>query len=853
MGKLTRKNPYKAMPDISAAWRFEEIYLHKAARAELQFHDLDMGLIVKWVVSIDGPKKARWKDYDRSPVSWMLIPPGLNKQTTVIFALDREATLNEYVTDLKGKRRFSSLAKSQQSDFTNFAVFKKRKRLTDLYPNYQPQDGLSDIYTQEEFDYEYRPARSEHPSHHKTDISPSRGFSGMDAMLRESLVDRTTFQPKVLIWRCQNDNMMPAFGEGFSFSSVFSGPFFVVPRLDKKDPIEIDRDTEPKEVAKKMYQELQKTRLQQVKGNIRATAYLEFPGPHGLTISHIKDAYLINVQIKNPYRPASFNYTIGARGVTVIFALLHNDNVRLSGSIKDQLFDKGFILMGKKVAHAGDIPSQGLRPKYSKIRWKRVEHSNPEKERRLALLKLVFEIGISFIPYVGVLYDLGQVAYIYATGKDFFGDKVSPEGLAVYGLAVGIGVVARGSTALNRALKSGNYPVSQQVIDDVAEHINHSEDQFEKFAKLSAKKQAAGGTGADEFAQAARHSGELGGLETIALLPSGTHNQLITKLTKHGGVPTRGQAVQILKILGDNFDSVRAVPSNVNSKLITTILNREKVLRLIRANGSAFKNNFLNGHYSDYVKKAKGDPDSAIDWLTKSHRRKDVKAFLLKKFGPDYKKILEEAIYGRGIIVNPKALSPEVIKVYDNFFKKGKGVRTYQKINAERAKLPAELREIFSDMFEIDHLVERRFFEKWFGSDEFEFYQKLQSTLVPHRADVAEALINASTTGVTKIEYVHTAKTTLLGRLIKHGAENLYTMQEIVDAHLYVFKVLNAHFDPHLIKGDIEVLFRLRHGATPKAADPVMTALNKLDEARFLKENGWPDVKKVDGVWKKLN
>lgn len=100
MGKLTREKPYKKMPDISAAWRFQEIYVHKAAQAELQFHDLDMGLIVKWVVTIGGKKKGRWKEYDRSPVSWMLIPPGLNRQTTVIFALDREATLVEYVTDL---------------------------------------------------------------------------------------------------------------------------------------------------------------------------------------------------------------------------------------------------------------------------------------------------------------------------------------------------------------------------------------------------------------------------------------------------------------------------------------------------------------------------------------------------------------------------------------------------------------------------------------------------------------------------------------------------------------------------------------------------------------------------------
>jgi hypothetical protein len=88
------------------------------------------------------------------------------------------------------------------------------------------------------------------------------------------------------------------------------------------------------------------------------------------------------------------------------------------------------------------------------------------------VFQLAIEVGIGFIPVVGFLYEIGQLAYMLKHGEDFFGNEVMPTDVAVVGAFAAVGVAFKGSKILTKALKGDGFPLDIAVIDQLADTVN---------------------------------------------------------------------------------------------------------------------------------------------------------------------------------------------------------------------------------------------------------------------------------------------------------------------------------------------------------------------------------------------
>jgi hypothetical protein len=203
----------------------------------------------------------------------------------------------------------------------------------------------------------------------------------------------------------------------------------------------------------------------------------------------------------------------------------------------------------------------------------------------------------------------------------------------------------------------------------------------------------------------------------------------------------------------------------------------------------------------------------AVQWAT-NQKRGRYRAALIQELGDDFIRKINRA-FQRGLIPQ---LKPGSLAAFDRAAARG----------TEHAR---ELREIVAGhgtLFEVDHLVEQRFLRVPRVAD------------FPIHEDDVFSLVVAKNPAVARLlegyrGYVHTVKTEMLRRMIPHGAEHGFSVQQWWEAHDYVYRALGVADDPiHLAR------LRDHFADLAAAAGERIDFTRRAAPATFLPENGWP-------------
>jgi hypothetical protein len=304
------------------------------------------------------------------------------------------------------------------------------------------------------------------------------------------------------------------------------------------------------------------------------------------------------------------------------------------------------------------------------------------------------------------------------------------------------------------------------------------------------------------------------------------------------------QQEKLVKMLETAIANPRAVPSL--AKGVQAVLQETKtaskqadelldldVRAIFTEDMTSFANSMLRWEYDDYlvrIARAKMSPKAPLDWLLDT-TREWVRAYLRAHLGDDYRTVIKAA---HGRLPNQVTLTAAMLRHYDNVA--AMGINQYNKMQNRVRKVSG-----FGYLFELDHIIEQRFIRRlreW--TEAVPEYLAFQAFLVPKNAAVAAEMVRLDPTSHL-IRYVHQAKTDMMRALIPHGAESLFTAQQIADATLFTLKSLDAH--TYLKTIDVlEEDFRFLAEALGQEM-PRLRPWDELTEDLFTTANGWPQAR----------
>lgn len=196
----------------------------------------------------------------------------------------------------------------------------------------------------------------------------------------------------------------------------------------------------------------------------------------------------------------------------------------------------------------------------------------------------------------------------------------------------------------------------------------------------------------------------------------------------------------------------------------TSRLDEWRAGRVLNTFFSGFRPRVLSEGFARYRSMTRA-PYNAVQWAISRMRGRYAEALQLE-IGSDFRELLRR--------VDPEKLWQVSDTALEHFLKLH-----------DKPDFYIDLRKLnsgFGLLFEIDHGIEYRFWRGFPGFEDFHLpYDHVQSLLVAKNPIVASQLPQDA------VFYAHSVKTTLLARLIPHGAEAAYTLQEVLDAHTIVF------------------------------------------------------------------
>lgn len=256
---------------------------------------------------------------------------------------------------------------------------------------------------------------------------------------------------------------------------------------------------------------------------------------------------------------------------------------------------------------------------------------------------------------------------------------------------------------------------------------------------------------------------------------------------------------------------------------------------------SGFRHPQLNAAYNKYRSspRFRRNPElaeSPAGWAKRqAAATAGVPRLLLRQaLGDDFPGVINRAL-------KQNTVPREVTKLdIDNFDKLvARGVEDYGTLRNLARRMPG-----FGDLFELDHLLEQRF---WRNNPNlvtaFDHEGVGMATIVPKNAAVARDMF--ARFGGERIRYVHTVKTRMLRELIPSESEAFFTVQEIWDAHVHVLKSLGTHTSLYgegsrLVENFELMAKELGQTFTWRIPSPDL----------FLHANGWPRVfRNPDRTW----
>ncbi|MDO3639334.1 hypothetical protein [Mycolicibacterium arseniciresistens] len=604
--------------------------------------------------------------------------------------------------------------------------------------------------------------------------------------------------PKVTVFRIQDPEAMPSFDNPQSIIAAMGAPYALVSGNESPVPLE---STDIRSIKDRLA-----AQLGYVWNSVLPPTLLIVPQPTSVVIQHREGHFQVQVAIKDPderrfkygaNEPAAYAYSAACQGSTSLIIIHHDDNVTVTVQSGPGAVARSTFIYSRLLPH-DEVPPQGaylaLDPQTDH------RHELPDPTSFKSVLQLMIEVPLSFVPIVGDLYEFGQLAYMAATGRDFWGNPVSTNEILVYGAlaALTVGATAYARMTSRSAQLGKELARIEQLSTDLRRMVDDADSSIQQGALL----------------------------KQIKELPA----------------PQQEKLVKMLETSMKNPRAAAALAENIQHAVHDTKAARKDVEKvadldvkaLLTEDMSSFANDMLRWEYNDYFKRwarLKDKRLAPLDWLLLTDRQWVV-AYLRAHLGDDFRTVIKAA-YGR--LPSQATLTRPMLIFYDTMQIK-LGINNYGVMQRRVQKFAG-----FGYFFELDHIIEQRFIRRlraW--TESVPEYLAFQTFLVPKNAGVAAEMIRIDRASHA-IRYVHTAKTDIMRTLIPHGSEKLFNVQQIADATLFALKSLDA--DKYMIK--IEVLeedFRFLAQAMNQKM-PVLRPWAQLTEDLFTAAKGWPQVK----------
>jgi hypothetical protein len=500
------------------------------------------------------------------------------------------------------------------------------------------------------------------------------------------------------------------------------------------------------------------------------------PRENGVTFQQIDGYAEVDVTLSSPGKPAAYCYDVRpdewmeelkehepveVDPSSTVIRIVHTRDVKIHLRAHEGQKD-ALIVEACEVSKLSDVPLQGFalgNADFPHLRFRRHSIDDLIPSNRQPWVIALFELAINFIPVVGVVYDLGQLAYAAATGKTFFGYNVDEDELLLMGIttAVGLGISAAGARSLRKIVRG---------------------------TKLEA---AAKDATLTEIARIA----DAGYVEAVGHLPPRQWDDWLGALDRHLRDPV---AFPVPKLV-DKFTDI------VNDAYLVAV-ERRLLKKVFKADFSGFRDADLAAAYNRYLQSKLRKKLPALD--PASWAKKAVSGLpnrlLSRALGDDFVEVINRA--ERADLL-PLRLTKRHIEAYDLLVTRG--VEDYGTLRNLRNDLKKKVPDL-GQIFEIDHLLEQRF---WRNNPNlttaFDEKGLGMAFVVPKNPAVSREMF--ITAGGQRIRYVHNVKTRMLKELIPNGAETLVTVQEMWDAHVHVLRSLGTH--ESLINGRLVKDFRL--------------------------------------------
>jgi hypothetical protein len=446
----------------------------------------------------------------------------------------------------------------------------------------------------------------------------------------------------------------------------------------------------------------------------------------------------------------------------------------------------------------GDVPVQGtvLDPQRYPFRvWDEFEQwLSPEARRAV----IVAETIIGFIPYVGALYDIAQLAYAATTGRNFWGETMHEADYLVLGIVAVLPVAfaTRRLTAVVGRLSRSNRLFKSALAESTTRHVLERIDRdfLEALQQVPLREQEALVAAADKLSSGAVSAKQVlrqfDDAVRVRFLDVLERLEVAKTFERHADRlledPTFKEAARGLAERETEFYAAyrayKAGATGASSVLdlfdqhmaaaARRFADEQRLLTVFTDDFQGFRLEPLRTRYLHY--RAEGKTLSAVQWA-KAQTTGRYREALVAALGREYVELVNRTLGERFIYEVTEAQRQAFEAILSN-----PNAQTY-----------AELRKLASDagigrLFEVDHILEKRFLKSIRVGGEVPDEADFLSILVPKNPAVARQL-----PGYAGI-YTHTVKTSLLRELIPHGSEDLFTLQQWWDAHVFALKSLGA-------------------------------------------------------------
>jgi hypothetical protein len=226
--------------------------------------------------------------------------------------------------------------------------------------------------------------------------------------------------PIILLYRPQDDGLIPDPEEAFGPHNLIGEPYVVAP-----------------EGLPANWEKYQTHHVR--------------PYETGVVIAQHHGGYEVHVRLTDPGPPSAFAYEVspGEAGLTSLVRIVHTAGVEVHVRAREAF--KHFIQTRTcEVSRVDQVPPQGEELGEDRFRFEYHFIDDLIPGRETLLLISLIELAINLIPYVGVIYDIGQFAYAAATGKNFWGYEVDGLEFVLMGFTAVLPLGVREVAAFNR-------------------------------------------------------------------------------------------------------------------------------------------------------------------------------------------------------------------------------------------------------------------------------------------------------------------------------------------------------------------------------------------------------------------